>query len=203
MNPYLYFWSIFLALLVLIIYCDAKFYLLRETTISSRPYSWSRVQLAWWSLIILASFISIMLKSEAIPTFSMSTLILLGISAGTTTIARVIDNNEKRAPGKMPAERSHFLLDILSDSYNINIQRFQTVVFNAAFGIYFISYVLRHYVNADINAIMPVFDTNNLILLGLSSATYAALKTTENKTSEMEKKVEEENESFEEEPAIG
>ena len=33
----------------------------------------------------------------------------------------------------------------------------------------------------EMNAILPILEPNNLILLGLSSGTYAALKTTENK----------------------
>jgi hypothetical protein len=202
MNPVLYFWSTFLFLFALIIYCDIRFYILRDNSLSYRPYSWSRVQLAWWSLIILTAFISIMLRSGGIPVFNASTLVLLGISAGTSTVARAIDLSEKQGALNGAGERSHFLLDILSDSYTINIQRFQTVVFNAAFGIYFISYVLQHF-DGDVNAVMPAIDTNNLILLGLSSATYAALKTTENKQDEQQRQAETEAVPVEDQPALG
>ena len=81
------------------------------------------------------------------------------------------------------------------------MHRFQTVVFNAVFGMWFIHAVLNNLVNNDcaiytedaktlaaclankINYIMPPISNNNLVLLGLSSAAYAALKMTENKSS--------------------
>ena len=73
----------------------------------------------------------------------------------------------------------------MSDEVNVNMHRFQTVIFNAVFGIWFVNSVLTSFLTANVDMIMPVITMNNLILLGLSSATYAALKTTENKTSEI------------------
>jgi len=201
------FWIDLLVLMAAIIYCDRKFYLLRDVTQAYKPYSWSRVQLAWWTAIILSSFTAILLKTGEIPTFNASTLILLGISAATTATARLIDLNEK-TPAVVNREntQSHFILDILSDEYNINMHRFQTVVFNLIFGIYFIRYVVTHFDPVKINDIMPLIADNNLILLGLSSATYAALKTTENKTKEKAAVSEMESAAplmAEEEPAVG
>ncbi|MGK4568351.1 hypothetical protein [Flavobacterium sp. 3HN19-14] len=66
----------------------------------------------------------------------------------------------------------------------MSVHRFQTVVFNFAFGVWFISQITKNLANVPtggINDIMPDIQQNNLILLGLSSATYAVLKTTENK----------------------
>jgi hypothetical protein len=40
-----------------------------------------------------------------------------------------------------------------------------------------------------IDYVMPDISNNNLILLGLSSATYAAVKTTENKSSNITKDI--------------
>lgn len=170
------FWGIFLLLLLLMAWCDLKFHLLRDTTASYKPYSWSRVQMAWWLLIILTSFGSIMLYTGSIPTFNESTLILLGISAATSTTARVIDLSEKREPVQ---GRPSFLLDILSDDRSITVQRLQAVLFHASFGLYFMHHVITRFNPKAIDAAMPHFASNNLVLLGLSSATYAALKLTE------------------------
>jgi hypothetical protein len=93
----------------------------------------------------------------------------------------------------------NFLLDILSDKGGVSIHRLQSVIINIIFGAWFISEVLHWLppgsnpcVKGDpsfpdcslhpLNYIIPVISTNNLILLGISSGTYAALKTTENKT---------------------
>ena len=203
----LIFWFAFLILAGMIVYCDLKFYLLRDVTQVYKPYSWGRVQLAWWTTIIISSFTSILIKADSMPTFDESTLILLGISAATTATARAIDLSEKTPNVVNPQnQKSNFFTDILSDEFNINIHRFQTVVFNLIFGIYFIRYVLAHFNANDIDKIMPVITTNNLVLLGLSSATYAALKTTENKTKEKEVKSElgiTDPLVLEEEPAVG
>jgi hypothetical protein len=207
MNPALIFWAIFLALIAMIIYMDYKFFILRNVAVVYKPYSWSRVQLAWWTVIVMSSFISILIARKQIATFNTSTLILLGISAATTATARMIDISDDsslvRSADK--SQKPSFVLDILSDESNINIQRFQTAVFNLVFGIWFINEVLTSIASKGIDEIMPLITNNNLILLGLSSATYAALKTTENKTGEQKHEAEAvaSAESFVEEPAVG
>src|SRR5689334_826001 len=93
------FWGIFIVLAIIIIICDRKFDLLRDSSkVKPQPYSWSRVQLAWWSVIILSAFITILLETGNIPTLNMSTIILLGISAGTTAMAKAIDVSDASNP---------------------------------------------------------------------------------------------------------
>jgi uncharacterized protein YneF (UPF0154 family) len=61
----------------------------------------------------------------------------------------------------------------------------QTVIFNLVIGLWFIHQMLNNLATVpplDLNSILPVIEPNNLILLGLSSGTYAAMKTTENKS---------------------
>jgi hypothetical protein len=178
------------------------------STANRRPYSWSRVQLAWWTVIVLASFIAIMIKYHNAPQLNQSTLILLGISGTTIAAARVIDVNDlsNTAVRHQDENGSNFLFDILSDQDGVSIHRFQTVIFNFVFGIWFIVYVILHLTTSSIDCIMPVIEQNNLILLGLSSATYAFLKTTENKSATKEKATEEkeaETAELSEEPAVG
>jgi hypothetical protein len=183
------FWVVFLLIAIIFIICDRKYGMLRDTAhVNPQPYSWARVQLAWWSAIVLSSFISIFWMKHNLPTLHYSTLVLLGISAATTTTARVIDIADRSTPGIVMHQdlgSSNFILDILSDQNGISIHRFQTVLFNAVFGFWFVSQVLGSLKTCNlptcIDSIMPVIGDNNLILIGLSSATYAAIKTTENK----------------------
>jgi len=199
------FWALFAILTACVVFCDRKFNMLRDLSKASpRPYSWSRVQLAWWTILILTAFVSIMLQTGHAPNLHHSTLVLLGISAGTTAAARVIDLNDQQNSlvfRHQDIKTSNFFLDILSDQNGVSIQRFQSLIFNAVFGIWFIASVLGNlgdpnfclgdFAKGDPNLaqcllhstdfLIPIVSDNNLILLGLSSATYAALKITENK----------------------
>ncbi len=201
------FWIIFAILFFSIIIFDKKYCMLRDISRAPghQPYSWARVQLAWWTVIVLSSFIAILWDKGVAPTLNSSTVILLGISAATTATARVIDISDQESLNRRHQDDfgKNFFLDILSDQNGVSVHRFQTIVFNAVFGTWFIHAVLNNLINDDcsmygydaglladclktkINYIMPPITDNNLILLGLSSATYAALKMTENKSGEI------------------
>jgi hypothetical protein len=180
MSPQIVFLIVLLAT-ILVVFLGSN--MLKDKSDAMRkPYSFARVQLTWWSLIVLACFITIV-ATRGIPTFDASTLILLGISSATTAAARVVDASDK-SNGKTRIQdqnSQNILLDILSDENGVSIHRFQTVIFNLTFGIWFLCQVYSNLSASDVNAIMPVITTNNLVLLGLSSGTYAALKTNENK----------------------
>jgi hypothetical protein len=93
------YWITFAVLLIIIIYGDVRYNLLRcVSAAGTRPYSWGRVQLAWWTLIILAAFITIVCCSPGnhIPALDSSTVILLGISSGTTVTASMIDQSDRK-----------------------------------------------------------------------------------------------------------
>lgn len=182
MNYTFIFWVVFIALAALIYFCDRRYFMLRDTsTAMPRPYSWSRVQLAWWTLIVFTAYITTIIRSHGIlPDFNNSILYLLGISSATTTGARLIDLSDETNPSLSSLSQNDrgvsFFLDILSDKNGISINRFQTIVFNIVFGIWFIIAVLQH----D-GTILPFIPQNDLILMGMSSGVYAALKITENK----------------------
>src|SRR4051812_21620732 len=94
--PILTFWIVLAILFFAVIYCNRKYCMLKDTSIAKpQPYSWSHVQLAWWSLIVLSSFIAVMVKYGTAPTLNESTVILIGISAATIATARVIDVNDE------------------------------------------------------------------------------------------------------------
>lgn len=182
------FWTVFLALVLIFLFFDARYGMLRDMSQANpKPYSWGRVQLAWWTAIILSVFIAIYWKTGNLPDLHYSTIVLLGISAATTTTSRLIDVSDvrKAAIRHQDIKKDNFLLDILSDENGVSIHRFQTVVFNITFGIWFIKKSLQalgacNTSACDIDAIMPIVTDTNLTLLGVSAAAYAAMKSTEN-----------------------
>ncbi|WP_259014427.1 hypothetical protein [Emticicia fluvialis] len=188
MKPVLWYWLVFAVLTFCVAYCNHKYCMLKDqSTAEKQPYSWSRVQLAWWTVIIMSAFTSIMITHNNAPELWESTVILLGISAATIASARVIDAADESDPNiqrHQDTNGTNFVVDILSDQTGVSIHRFQTVVFNLAFGIWFILKVVNNLTTPpqnNINLIIPDIEPNNLILLGVSSATYVALKVTENK----------------------
>ncbi len=194
----------------LITFLDLKFKLLRDTSSAvHKPYSFSKVQMAWWMGFIMSAFVAVIFDkyntADFIPTFSNGALIVLGISTGTSVAALLIDSSDQAAqlPRLQDHEKENIFLDILSDKNGVSISRLQTVLFNLIFSIWFF---LKLWKNLDcfdvavskagitpctsefaksikdiIDTIIPDFDSNTLILLGISSGTYAAFKTTENK----------------------
>jgi hypothetical protein len=68
MNPQIIFWLAFAVLGISVAYCSKKYCMLKDnSTVLKRPYSWSRVQLAWWTVIILSSFIAILITYNEAP----------------------------------------------------------------------------------------------------------------------------------------
>ncbi|GAA3620680.1 hypothetical protein [Flavivirga jejuensis] len=150
-----------------------------QSTSSEKPYSFSRSQLLWWTLIILCCFSIYYGTVGEIQKINKSSLILLGISLGTTTAARVIDstevsNNIPRHQDRL--DKKGFMYNILSDENGISIHRFQAVVFNLIFGLIFIMKFAS-------NGIFEAFGEWELGLMGISSAAYVGLKVSENRES--------------------
>ncbi|MDP4262146.1 MAG: hypothetical protein Q8941_06410 [Bacteroidota bacterium] len=204
MNPKLIYLFVFAGLFLLAVFLQKGYGIIYDaSTAKPKPYSFSRLQLVWWTFIVLASFISIIIASGKIPTFDSSTLILLGIGSLTTASARIIDISDRanftvasaNPPPAGPPQTlnvdlpsSGFWLDILSDKTGVSIHRFQAFIFNLVFGIWFIYKTVvtiplatTKASSSIIDAIIPIITNNNLILLGLSAGTYAAMKSTENK----------------------
>ncbi len=178
MNQLIFFLTL-IVLLLLIIYLDRKYQLLRDISTSEhRPYSYSRVQLAWWTWIIITSFITILFANGgALPILDSSTLILLGISAGTTSIASIIDVSDLADKTRHQDQGGkNFLYDIIDDSNGASIHRLQAVLFNIIFGIWMLIMVYNKMEN------IPPIDNSCLVLLGISAGTYSVIKTSENKS---------------------
>ena len=156
-------------------------------------YSLGRTQLFFWTIIFLVSYLYIWYITESLPDINGTILVILGISVTTTAAGKVIENEHKKTDAELLTltsqlslvkEKSEgFLKDILSDNSSINIHRFQNVLFNLAFGTIFIQKAFSSHV-------LPEFDSNMLLLMGISSGTYAGLKITEFKGKNMDAKTE-------------
>ncbi|KAA5532149.1 hypothetical protein F0919_15220 [Taibaiella lutea] len=87
---------VFACLFFLAIWLQKRFCIICDaTSVKPKPYSYSRLQLLWWTFLVFASFISILIASGTIPTLDSSTLILLGIGALTTASARIVDISDE------------------------------------------------------------------------------------------------------------
>lgn len=192
MNPRIYFYVAFALLTCLVMIFDWKYNMLKDdSTAEKKPYSFARVQLSWWTIIIVSSIISIIFTHKAIPNFDNSILYLIGIASGTTLAAKMIDVNHDANQTISQAAMSRnqgsqgFIIDILSDGKGISIPRLQSFLFNLVFGGYFCFMVLvglKAPITTlfSIDNIMPILNTNTLMLMGISSVGYASFKFFEN-----------------------
>ena len=147
-----------------------------------KPYSLARTQLAVWTVVISCSYIFLAFCGPAVINLGTSptAIALLGISAGTTGVANVIDNSQ--GTNAEPNGKRHqdepskgFLIDILSDNNGVSIHRFQ----NAIWTIVAIAVYVWQICPGQTK--LPELDNTLLSLTGISSAAYLGLKMNENK----------------------
>lgn len=146
------------------------------------PYSFTKVQLLWWTIIISISFSIVYATTGIIDTILNTTALgLLGISLGTVAAGKVIDNGENNNPSiqvqrhQLTRPSRNLLTDILSDHNGVNLHRFQALIFNVLFGVIFLIQVFESGMTE-----LPEFGTTALGLIGMSSGGFLALKFNEN-----------------------
>jgi hypothetical protein len=194
--PALEFVSFLIGLLLTILIAA---YLARTTTIlrnpvpgltpAQAPYSLSRFQLAFWSLLVIAAYLFIWLITEELDTITGSVLALLGIGSATALGATIIDQGKPPAgsapaapiveappgtalPPAVPMASRGFLNDVLSDDQGLSIYRFQLFAWTLVLGVIFCASVYN-------GLEMPQFSTTLLGLMGISSGTYLGFKVPE------------------------
>lgn len=134
-----------------------------------RSYSLARVQMAWWFAIVIGAYIFLWAITREMPALSAQALALLGLSSATGLTAAGLDAGQQKG---QPCGSGRFFIDLLTDADGITIYRFQLLVSNVLFGLFFLISVLR-------NLCMPEFDSSVLTLLGISGATYNGFKIPE------------------------
>ncbi len=148
--------------------------LLQEKIQGYYIYSLSNVHLFFWTQIILLSYILIWFVCDDMNSIDSSSLVLLGISAGTASVATVLNGNNKKIKNAKAKPSEGFLKDILADNQEFSMHRYQIFIFNAVIGAFFIYKTIGELK-------MPVLNETVLSLLGISSATYAAIKAIDSK----------------------
>lgn len=153
-----------------------------------RPaFSLGRTQLAFWTIIIVSSFIYAIIAHFtdplSLPAIDPVNLLLLGIAGGTTAVAKVIDTSQQNNQGLSIPQQDYpskgFFMDIISDQKGVSIYRLQNVIWTVVVGFIYIVAVYQTQKLPDQSVI-----TNQLLgLIGVSSGTYLGLKTTENNVS--------------------
>ena len=141
-----------------------------------KPYSLSRFQLLWWTVIIISCYMLLFAIRDDFALLSQSTLILLGISVAGTSFAAVVDYSQSDKDRHQDQPGVNFVQDVLSDDDGISVHRYQNLIFTLIFGVIFFYKVLA-------TGNMPNFGPLELSLMGLSTAAYVGLKTGENKTA--------------------
>lgn len=139
------------------------------------PYSLSQTQLAFWTILIIGSFIYTLILTDIAYSLNNSILLLLGISLTANGTAIYIDYYKKKDKATLkPKVSKGFLTDILGDGNTIVVQRVQNAAWTLVLGLYLIYYTIS-------NKTLPTYPDALLYLTGISSFAYVAAKPTENK----------------------
>ena len=164
---------------------DPRTNLLRP--VDERPYSYSKTQLFWWTIIILSCFLTFYFYTGKLLAFTQTVIILLGGGLAVAVFGKAIDNTQtKQNDGGVPTRHQDtegtqgFLPDILSDEGGISIHRFQSVIFNLVFGIAFLASFFKLATTTKPQFPFIDFEMWQLTLLGVSSAAYLGFKSNEN-----------------------
>ncbi|PIF46275.1 hypothetical protein CLU96_3300 [Chryseobacterium sp. 52] len=164
--------------------------------VSERPYSFARMQLFWWTLIILSCYLSFYIYTGFLVALTPSAVILLAGGIGVSILGDTM-NKAQMKENTNPVRLRHqdisntegWITDILSDEGGVSIHRFQCLVFNLIFGIAFV-FIFRDNVWVEIFPFLE-FETWQLTLLGASAAGYLGFKLNENsKETKNEREVE-------------
>lgn len=149
-----------------------------------RPFSYSRMQLFWWTMIIFWCMCSFYFYTGVLLALTPTAVMLLGGGLAVSVFGNVIDNSQRAANNTSVPIRhqdlcpvGNLLTDILSDEAGISIHRLQALFANLIFGMAFLTYFVR-----ALNVGYPLMDFENwqMTLLGASAAGYLGFKANEN-----------------------
>jgi hypothetical protein len=140
-----------------------------------RRLSLAKVQFALWFFVIFAAFLLIWLITGRLDSLNSSVVATLGISSGTALGESLLrgtsgptDTSKPALPDVVAAEAPPIwalLKDLACDANGASIYRFQILAWTAVLLLTFVSQVY-------FDLTMPVFGSELLYLLGLSSGTY-------------------------------
>jgi hypothetical protein len=163
--------------------------LIRNTSLlkagpTGSQYSLAFTQIAFWTLIVLISYLYLWLGTQNYNSLTASALIIMGISAATTSGSRLISKRRyqsvlaarpKEGDGSALSENTYlrdsrgFFNDLFCDDNGSSISRWQMVLWTGVMGLVFLWVVVRE-------KKMPEFSDYQLMLIGISSGAYLLLK---------------------------
>ena len=188
-------WAFLIALFFYVVWLFIKSPLCRDESfdpatglmrpVKDRPFSYARVQLCWWTLIIISAYWYFFMSYGVLLPLNSTVALLLGGPIAVFVFGKTMDNSQiKNNSDDVPhrhqdVEKSKGLLtDILSDDTGVCVHRLQAVFFNIIYGIGFIQYFLN-YVQAHKYPLIE-FEPWQMALLGISAAGYLTVKANEN-----------------------
>lgn len=155
-----------------------------------RPFSYSKTQAWWWTLVILSCYFDFFCHTLNLPAMTPSMVALLGGGLAVAVFGNFMDRDQiERNNADVPTRHQDIenskglFLDILSDEGGVSVHRFQAVVFNLIFGIGFLTAYVR-LIRANPSQFPFIdFDAWQLGLLGVSAAGYLGFKANENSSA--------------------
>jgi hypothetical protein len=164
---------LYIAIVGIFLYLAIRSDMLRDC--DDGPYSLAQAQLAFWTILIIGSFIYTLILTDITSSLNSSILFLLGISITTNGTAVFIDYYKKKDRDTLkPKVSKGFWRDILGDGDTIVVQRVQNAAWTLVLGLYLIYYTIS-------NKTLPTYPDTLLYLTGISSLAYVAGKPAENK----------------------
>jgi hypothetical protein len=165
---------IFAAVILVLYYLGARTGMLRDATgavkLDEAPYSLYRCQMAFWFALILGCFLGLwMVTGEFNNIVSAQSLALMGISSLTAAGAVAIDSAPGRPATQARPKHLSFWKDLLTDDGGWAFHRVQVAVWTIVLGTVSLW-------SAYSKLTLPAFDSNLLILMGISSGLYLGLK---------------------------
>ncbi|MES2111261.1 MAG: hypothetical protein V4577_21075 [Bacteroidota bacterium] len=154
--------------------------ILREAG-NGTPYSFSKLQLWLWSIVIIPAFSlnwGFFSGKPVPPAINTTSLILLGISGGTALAAAAVSKTQQALPAPMPSKANlatqSFWTDILMDDKGqFSVTRLQQLLFTLVYIAIYLSLFFKNNAMA-----YPDFtDNSTYTLMGISTGTYVLGKS--------------------------
>ena len=165
---------------------------LLKKDLSKRPFSYSKVQCLFWTLIIFSCYTALSIYFLDLIPLNGTVIVLLGGGLSVAVFGKIIDTTQVKDDGEAYIRHQDvnnsagFFTDIVSDDTGVSVHRLQAFLFNVLFGAGFIMTCIANVKNLE----YPFADYEiwQFTLLGISAAGYLGMKTAENgKSTEKER----------------
>lgn len=130
----------------------------------TQRFSLANLQILLWTLLVLYAYCFVWLANGILLDISSGVLVLLGISGGTSVLARGIES-ANGAANKLPIDTSNYSDFITDEHGKLDMLRFQML----GFTLFTVTYSFISVIRSEG---LPEIPDNLYLLMGISSATY-------------------------------